>query len=720
MKTEQEDIVEQQSVPDNASAITVSAEDHNKIIRDYQREIYSEIIGSIVRETTSNAVDAHDEADTDRNVEVALYGGSDEHLGLPKQAKFVVRDFGIGMSDEFVREGFSLYRNSTKNDSDELIGGYGIGAKCPLGYTDTFLMDCYYDGVHRRYQLQRHQDGDYLTCLLEEETDRTNGVTVIVPIEEADMQDFQEACVEQLAYLSPGIDFLGKAPNFDLPEVKHESESFTLLSDSITHGKYQRYSSTAINGLHVTVGNIPYEINKSKIDDLDYRAANMSRLCLNFEVGELDLNLPREELRYTEKTTDAITERLNDARQTMKEKIMESTKDLQFENRVEKGLTYEAIENGKNDELEELGFDEDAGPAADLYDDFQTLGGSPNSASDDLTNGKLRKVDSTYMHSRSHNTSLVHSNYKRRNVIRQNMTGQQDNIYVATINSDTARNRYLAEQHSTAYVWHLDEDDEMYEDALEEFESYDDMDFDRQEYTTSHDDDEIPCYHLTSASKRGKQCKWARNYEDTDEIRQAVEDGERWVWGLQDDKEALWEVEQLFQVSSSEQRPEDVQRNVVRVSKKNARRYFRGDHVHVSDLSDWVEERKETLVRDYKTYRVASKHDWMTIFEDYPDLQNFSRLHAHVENAVRECHHSSTRSHASNLFNQSDNSDDLDVWSEAKPQVHRLRKYGESIKAIKKAKSWSGFRSGIEQSVLYLLRPIANRMKDVEPIDDSE
>lgn len=46
------------------------------------------------------------------------------------------KDFGIGMSEDTIMTVFTQYGNSTKNDSNDEVGGFGIGSKTAFCYNE--------------------------------------------------------------------------------------------------------------------------------------------------------------------------------------------------------------------------------------------------------------------------------------------------------------------------------------------------------------------------------------------------------------------------------------------------------------------------------------------------------------------------------------------------------------------------------------------------------
>lgn len=85
------------------------------------KQLYSNPIGSIVREITSNCLDAHTEAEnTEDPVIVRFKNDPDEGMIIEFQ------DFGVGISPNRIQEIYMNYFSSTKRADNSLIGGFGL------------------------------------------------------------------------------------------------------------------------------------------------------------------------------------------------------------------------------------------------------------------------------------------------------------------------------------------------------------------------------------------------------------------------------------------------------------------------------------------------------------------------------------------------------------------------------------------------------------------
>ena len=114
--------------------------------------VYQDKFGSIVREVVSNAVDANAEVSSTQRVQVTLVNKKSLSHAV---GEFRVRDFGPGISPDRIENIFTQYFASTKRDTNDQIGGFGIGAKSPFAYSPVFQVITHIDGVRRQYLLEK-------------------------------------------------------------------------------------------------------------------------------------------------------------------------------------------------------------------------------------------------------------------------------------------------------------------------------------------------------------------------------------------------------------------------------------------------------------------------------------------------------------------------------------------------------------------------------------
>lgn len=84
------------------------------------KNLYSDDVGSAIRECASNALDSHRRAGVTDPIVVAFKPSAHNTY------EFSVEDFGIGLDDEDVRNIISKYGKSTKRDSATELGMMGL------------------------------------------------------------------------------------------------------------------------------------------------------------------------------------------------------------------------------------------------------------------------------------------------------------------------------------------------------------------------------------------------------------------------------------------------------------------------------------------------------------------------------------------------------------------------------------------------------------------
>lgn len=107
-------------------------------------KIYSDKVLAVVREYTANAIDEHRKFNIDKHVDVKLFKQDGAWI-------WSVRDYAQGLNEHDIRNVFGSYGSSKKRDSNEQIGGFGIGSCAGFSYTDTFYVTSYFEGVKTYY-----------------------------------------------------------------------------------------------------------------------------------------------------------------------------------------------------------------------------------------------------------------------------------------------------------------------------------------------------------------------------------------------------------------------------------------------------------------------------------------------------------------------------------------------------------------------------------------
>lgn len=267
---------------------SIRQEDMGLAFTMVSKNLYSNPIGSFIRELTSNAVDANVDADETSPVLIHIYRESGSYY-------IEVKDNGVGMSPEAFRDVYMKWFNSDKRDTNKKIGGWGLGSKSPLSYQDSFEITTRHNGIEYSYILSNTNNSPVADLLMDVETDKGNGTTIRVEINDEDLYKVSRECDKQLVYFNNvyvknEIHFYNN--NFKI----YESDTFKLRNTSTPYG----------SEMHICLGQVAYPINWNVLELETVRIP----VAIKFEIGELDVTLSREELNYTERVKKAITERI--------------------------------------------------------------------------------------------------------------------------------------------------------------------------------------------------------------------------------------------------------------------------------------------------------------------------------------------------------------------------------------------------------------------------
>lgn len=125
---------------DQISSMDMDLEGMKQACQIFRDNIYTDKILAVVREWTCNAVDEHVKHNIDKPVRIGIV-----------DSKFFVRDFAMGLDDNGIRNIFGKYFRSTKSNSDQPIGGFGVGAKAGHCYNDVFYVTSFHNGLKTQY-----------------------------------------------------------------------------------------------------------------------------------------------------------------------------------------------------------------------------------------------------------------------------------------------------------------------------------------------------------------------------------------------------------------------------------------------------------------------------------------------------------------------------------------------------------------------------------------
>lgn len=293
-------------------------------------------------EYVSNAIDSHREAGK-KNVPI--------HIHLPNKLDpyFKVRDFGVSMSSEVIENVFSELFASTKRDNDLDIGGFGVGRLVFGAYTGTMTITTYLDGMKTEYFFYLKNGKGDITEMMSVESDEPQGVEISIPIKPEDFHELMEICKEQYAFLSPKPVFSGNSDfNFNGVEYLLERPTFCFKDASKSKWNGKLYDNTSPVA---TIAGLPYPIDTYACGlEQRYREILGRGAVLHFNIGEVDIVPSRDNLKYTQKTKDAIKKRVEEIVEVAQEEIDRLCESQNFQNEYEARLLWHNIFNSSGQE----------------------------------------------------------------------------------------------------------------------------------------------------------------------------------------------------------------------------------------------------------------------------------------------------------------------------------------------------------------------------------
>ena len=303
LEKQKEAMVHQEGESQESIGMSLDLESAQVLMQMLSKNLYSDAIGSTIRECASNALDSHRRAGVDKPIVVSLRPNKDNIF------EFSVEDFGIGLDADDVKNIISKYGKSTKRDSTTELGMMGLGFKAPLAYTSSFYFVCRKDGMERKYMMYEGEDVNTIDLLYEAPTDQPNGVKVIVPVRWSDRYQFSKKIREQLAYF--------ESVYFDVDDI---TNGFV-----ISRHEYFQFSELASDeNMHICLDNVYYPIDFQKlgIDRINLPVA------LRFSLTDGIFPTPnREAIRYTQDAKAIILKRLSEAANYFVSKYNETVKD---------------------------------------------------------------------------------------------------------------------------------------------------------------------------------------------------------------------------------------------------------------------------------------------------------------------------------------------------------------------------------------------------------
>lgn len=281
-------------------------------------KLYNDADSAVFREYVANGIDAHIAAGNTDPIEV--------WLPTDESPMFMVVDRGTGMTRDRIAEAFQ-FGTSFKNESNDEIGGFGLGCKSGLAIASQFTLSSVKNGVRTIARIHsREANVPRVDWLPMTETDEGNGTTVSIPVSYP--EEFNKKALKYLPFFARDT---VKIMNINTNGYEsHYTDLLTEImlsdiSDGVSIGVYKplrnKYYPEEVQipaGFRVVMGGISYTVPQADLVN-NFTDQNKEYLkmfpesCVIVEVpiGYISLSPNREGIQFDTTTINVINDVFN-------------------------------------------------------------------------------------------------------------------------------------------------------------------------------------------------------------------------------------------------------------------------------------------------------------------------------------------------------------------------------------------------------------------------
>lgn len=293
---------------------------NSKFFRVMSDTLYTDKIGSIIRELASNAIDG-------QRAQGNLDTPFDIFLPCRQNPKFCIRDYGTGLSPEDIEGVYTRYFESTKDQNEDDIGGFGLGAKTPFAYTDSFIVRSYYNGQVFTYTIAFSGDEPEYELQFVQDTNEPNGLEVYFDVDPEDFREFATKAFQTLIWFDyvPNVwtgsedenGFFKVASNYDNYRERiadfrkttcYEDENMIVCPTSYSN-PFEYRGSYLKSDICVIQGGVLYPVSEGaspSIREFVDKIPNNYTIITKHKIGEISLTPSREQIEESKQTIKNI------------------------------------------------------------------------------------------------------------------------------------------------------------------------------------------------------------------------------------------------------------------------------------------------------------------------------------------------------------------------------------------------------------------------------
>ena len=294
----------------------VRSEDMGLILEILRSKMYSNPIGSICREISSNSRDANREAGNSNPIEISIR----DSIWLESDLVIAFKDEGLGISPERIGDVFVNYGASTKRNTNDQTGGFGLGAKTPFSYSDNFTIITIVDSIRYVYTAVIEEGKRGKLYLLEkQETEDLDGTTILIPLQEDDREEFEKESIRATVFWETQPNYI----NFESFEDEEDKKKLQIESLYV-HEDCEIVSQDCFNSKYnLLIDQIIYPLDDEQIKFAENHWAFDNTILLKFNTGDLTISANRESVQYDPQTIEAINGKFENFLNHIEKKIQE-------------------------------------------------------------------------------------------------------------------------------------------------------------------------------------------------------------------------------------------------------------------------------------------------------------------------------------------------------------------------------------------------------------
>ena len=348
----------------------------------FRDKIYSNKTEAVVREYICNALDENKKFGVTEPVRFGLRSSDTDG-----KTEFFVRDNAKGLDEDGVRSIFGMYFRSTKSNSNDSIGGFGVGSKAGHAYTDSFNIVSHHNGEKTTYvcALGGGDNGVPVGHIYKMDSEPTKETGIEVNLE-VSTNDFPIECYKFMAKSHGNIEFhngntVHKA-NMVMKEVTKDGFVMRVCELGFDGSNKLGYNThQVLDRIHIKMGDVSYGCLKERSGGLLEGFSTKENFVASIEcpMGSLDIPVSREGIRETPKNTKVIEKATSAFREFLKDEFKEWTEITKPE------MLAKALRNEKSDRVERLG-------TKYFHSKFKTLLGDTGNLINNVGNNSLSKV----------------------------------------------------------------------------------------------------------------------------------------------------------------------------------------------------------------------------------------------------------------------------------------------------------------------------------------